>query len=170
MNIDRATLDDVRVVAQIHVDAWRAAYANILPADYLASLSVEQREEMWKKTVESGRPELLVAKESGTVLGWVSFSACRDKDAPASQAEIWAIYVAPSSWSRGIGRQLWQRARDLMLLQGYGICSLWVFPENEQAIRFYRSVGFVADDLPQQQFKLGGRQLQEVRYVCRIDG
>jgi L-amino acid N-acyltransferase YncA len=170
MNIDRATPDDVRAVAQIHVDAWRSAYAQILPADYLASLSVEQCEAMWRKTVESGWPDLLVAKENGTLLGWVSFGACRDEDAPASQAEVWAINVAPSSWSKGVGRQLWSRARELLRQQGYSSCSLWVFPENERAIRFYRSVGFVADTLPPRHFEFGSQQLLEVRYVCRIDG
>ena len=119
MNIDRATLSDVRAVAEIHVDAWRSAYAGILPADYLAALSVEQREAMWKKTVESGQPELLVAKDNGTVLGWVSFGSCRDKDVPSSQAEVWAICVAPNSWFKGVGRQLWHRARELLSQRGY---------------------------------------------------
>jgi L-amino acid N-acyltransferase YncA len=169
MNIDRAALSDVRAVAEIHVAAWRSAYSRILPEDYLASLSVEQREAMWKKTVESGQPQLLVAKDNGTVLGWIAFGACRDKDVPSSQAEVWAMYVAPNSWFKGVGRQLWQRAKESLSLQGYGTCSLWVFLENEQAIRFYQSVGFVADNLPPQQFELAGRQVQEVRYVCRID-
>jgi ribosomal protein S18 acetylase RimI-like enzyme len=168
MNIDRATLSDVRAVAEIHVEAWRSAYSRILPADYLASLSVEQREAMWKKTIESEQPELLVAKDDGNVLGWVLFGTCRDEEATSSQAELWAIYVAPSSWFKGIGRQLWQQARDRLSLRGYTECSLWVFPENEQAIRFYRSIGFVADNLPPKQFELGGRQLQEVRYVYRL--
>ncbi len=169
MNIDRATLSDVRAVAEIHVDAWRSAYARIVPADYLVSLSVEKREAMWRKTVESGQPELLVAKENGAVLGWVSFGDCRDKEAPAHQAEVWAIYVAPSSWFKGVGRQLWKQAREHLRQQGYSTCSLWVFPENDQAIRFYRSIGFTPDNVPPQQFELGGQQLREVRYVCRID-
>lgn len=169
MKIDRATLEDVRAVAEIHVQAWRAAYAHILSGDYLASLSVEQREAMWRRTVESGQPDLLVAKENEAVIGWVSFGACRDKDAPASQAEVWAIYVAPSIWSKGVGRQLWHRTRQALLERSFGTCSLWVFPENERAIRFYQSLGFVADDLPPQQFELAGQQLREVCYVCRID-
>ena len=169
MNIDHATLSDVRAVAEIHVDAWRSAYSRILPADYLASLSVEKREAMWKNIIESGQTEILVAKDGGTVLGWVSFGACRDKDAPSSQAELWAIYVAPNSWFKGVGRQLWLRARELLSQQGYSTCSLWVFTENEQAIRFYKAIGFVAGTLPPQELECGGQQLQEVRYVCRID-
>ena len=169
MNIGRATLSDVRAVAQIHVDAWRSAYAHILSPEYLASLSVDHREAVWRKAIESGQPELLVATEDGAVLGWVSFGACRDKDAPMFQAEVWAIYVAPSSWSRGVGRQLWHRARDLLRQRGCSACSLWVFPENERAIRFYRSLGFAADTGSAQQFELGGQKLHEVRYVCQID-
>ena len=168
MNIDRATLEDVRAVAEIHVAAWRAAYAHILPADYLASLSVEQRESMWRKTIESGQPELLVAKEGEAVVGWICFGACRDKDAAESQAEVWAIYVSPNSWSKGVGRQLWQRTRQFLAERGYNACSLWVFAENERAIRFYQALGFTADNLPPKQFELGGQQLREVRYVCRI--
>ncbi|WP_226829095.1 GNAT family N-acetyltransferase [Acidithiobacillus ferridurans] len=106
MQVVHAVPEDARAVAEIHVDAWRSAYSRILPADYLASLSVEKREAMWKNIVESGQTELLVAKDGGAILGWVSFGACRDKDAPSSQAELWAIYVAPNSWFKGVGRQL----------------------------------------------------------------
>jgi RimJ/RimL family protein N-acetyltransferase len=53
--------------------------------------------------------------------------------------------------------------------RGFTTCSLWVFPQNERAIRFYRAAGFVPDAGPPQAFELGGRQLQEVRYVCRLD-
>lgn len=170
MNIDRATPADVHAIAQIHVNAWRAAYKHILSADFLASLSVEHREVMWQKTVESGQPELLVARISGTVCGWVSFGACRDEDAQASQGEVWAIYVAPTSWSKGVGLALWSRAREVLREEGFTTCSLWVFPENEKAIRFYRSLGFAPDSRQPQHFELGGQQLQEVRFRCRIDG
>lgn len=164
MDIDHATLADVPAVARIHVDGWRAAYSDILPADYLAAISVDEREVMWTRTVERGHPELLVARDGDTVLGWVLIGKSRDDNAPPTEAELWAIYVAPGRWSRGIGRQLWARARELLSAQGYSTCSLWVFPENEQAIRFYRSAGFVADDHAEKHLELGGRKCREVRY------
>lgn len=170
MIVEPAALEDARAVAQIHVAAWRCAYADIVPADYLAALSVDRREAMWKEAVASGQSDVLVAREGGVMLGWISFGACRDDDAPAGQAEVWAIYVDPRHWSRGVGRALWQRARDRMRAQGYSACSLWVFPGNAQAIRFYRAAGFAPDGTPPQPFELGGRQMSEVRYLCRIDG
>lgn len=172
MQIIPATLADARAVAQIHVDSWRAAYREILPADYLASLSLDAREAMWRQAIAGGDTSLLVAKagdEGGDVAGWLSFAACRDAGAPATQAEIWALYVAPQAWATGIGRQLWARARGLMRDQGYTTCSLWVFPQNERAIRFYRAAGFEPGPLPEQTFELGGRQLREACYVCRLD-
>jgi GNAT superfamily N-acetyltransferase len=169
MNVDRATLADVRAVAQTHVDAWRAACRDILPAGYLASLSAAQRELMWRESVESGRPELLVAREDGAVRGRAAFGACRDRGAPATQAELRALYVAPGSWSKGVGRTLWRSASKTMRAQGCTGCSLWVFVRDEQAIRFYRALGFAAEPVPPPTFELGGRELLEARDLCRFD-
>jgi hypothetical protein len=48
VSIAAASTTDCRAVAQIHVDAWRVAYDGIVPSDYLAALSVDQREAMWR--------------------------------------------------------------------------------------------------------------------------
>jgi hypothetical protein len=46
VEVAQANLEYARSVAEIHVEAWRAAYAGIVPADYLAALSVDKREEV----------------------------------------------------------------------------------------------------------------------------
>ena len=170
MQIVHATPEDARAVAEIHVDTWRASYASIVPPEYLASLSVERREAMWSECIATGVPELLLAKEARGVQGWLSFGQCRDEGSSKAEAEIWAIYVAPSSWSTGAGRLLWLRARELMLAQGFKSCSLWVFPQNDRAIKFYRAAGFAHDGSAPKSFELGGAQLQEVRFVSQLDG
>jgi L-amino acid N-acyltransferase YncA len=170
MKIVHAAPEDARAIAEIHVDTWRAAYASIVPVDYLASLSIERREAMWSECIATGAPELLVAKKAGVVRGWLSFSQCRDESSPKTEAEVWAIYVSPSAWSTGAGRLLWLRARELMLAQGFKSCSLWVFPQNDRAIKFYRSAGFSHDGSAPKSFELAGTQLQEVRFVSQLDG
>ena len=169
MHVTHATLEDARTVAEIHVRSWQSAYESILPAEYLASLSVERREEWWKKCIVEGTPELLVARNKGVIQGWLNFGACRDEESPSSNAEVWALYVSPESWSTGTGRALWLRAKELMLKQCFKSCSLWVFPQNTRAIKFYRSAGFNCDSSPPKSFELGGKQLQEVRYACQLD-
>lgn len=169
MQVDRATLADVRAVAQIHVDAWRAAYQGLLAPQLLASLSAEQREPIWREAVQCGLPELLVARQDGEVRGWAAFGTCRDAGAPATQAELWALYVAPDHGSQGVGRALWRRASERMRAQGCSGCSLWVLAGNPRAIGFYRALGFTADDAPAQVIELGGQQVLEQRWLCPLD-
>jgi len=170
MQVVHAAPEDARAVAEIHVDTWRVAYASIVPADYLASLSVERREAMWRECIATGVPELLVVKEAGVVQGWLSFGQRRDEGSSKAEGEVWAIYVTPSAWSTGAGRLLWLRARELMLAQGFESCSLWVFPQNHRAIKFYHSAGFAHDGSASKSFEISGTQLEEVRLVSRLDG
>ncbi len=163
--IEPATLADARRVAEIHVQAWQAAYVGIVPDDHLASLSVDKREAMWREAIDKKVPELLLARIDGAVAGWVAFAASRDKDAVAGSGEIWALYVDPASWALGIGRALLQHARERLNERGFGRISLWVLAANARAIRVYKAAGFAPDPDSAQQFELGGRQVQEIRYV-----
>jgi ribosomal protein S18 acetylase RimI-like enzyme len=170
MHVEPATLADARAVAEVHVLAWRAVYEGIVPADYLATLSVEKREAVWRDAIAKGTPELWVARIEGRIVGWVAFGPCRDQDASPQAGEIWAIYVAPAHWSRGVGRALWRTARERLLLDGYQFVSLWVLAENLRAIRFYQAAGFTPDLSLTKELVLGGKPLQEVRYRVGIAG
>lgn len=165
MQIQPATLDDCQSIAQVHVESWQQAYEQILPTPYLASLSVTEREAMWRQAVERWPSQLLVARTEGQIVGFVSFGASRDDGASPECAEIWAIYVRPALWSSGIGRELWLAARQRILQAGYKSISLWVFASNERAIRFYERAGFRAELESRKQFELGGAGVEEVRYV-----
>jgi ribosomal protein S18 acetylase RimI-like enzyme len=165
MQIQPATLDDCHAIAELHVESWQHAYKQILPAAYLASLSVAEREAMWRRAVEQWPSQLLVARTAGQIVGFVSFGPCRDVGASPECAEIWAIYVRPAFWSGGIGCQLWIAARQRILEAGYKSISLWVLAGNERAIRFYERAGFCAELESRKQFELGGASVEEVRYV-----
>ncbi|MDP3823746.1 MAG: GNAT family N-acetyltransferase [Burkholderiales bacterium] len=170
MLIEPATLADARRVAQVHVQAWRAAYVGIVPDAYLASLSVDKRETMWREAIEKQLPELLLARVDSDVAGWVAFDASRDKDAAPGSGEIWALYVDPAHWAGGIGRALLQRARARLNERGFGRVSLWVLAENTRALRFYGAAGFTLDAGSGLQFELGGRKVQELRYALAAPG
>jgi hypothetical protein len=93
MEIQTATVEDCRAVAEVHIESWQHAYRGILPEQYLASLSVADREVMWRRLVEQQTSHLLVARAPGQVVGFVAFGASCDEGAPIDRAEIWAIYV-----------------------------------------------------------------------------
>ena len=45
--ISQAAFEDAAAVARVHVDSWLTTYAHILPNEFLAGLSYEQRTNSW---------------------------------------------------------------------------------------------------------------------------
>jgi ribosomal protein S18 acetylase RimI-like enzyme len=161
-----AVLQDCRAIAEVHVESWQQAYQGILPADYLASLSIVEREVMWCELILRSQSALLVARsELGDILGFVAFGASRDTDASDDCAEIWAIYVKPAYWSLGVGRLLSLAALQQLRSERFKAVSLWVLADNQRAISFYIKAGFVAEPKSEKLFELGGTMLKELRFV-----
>lgn len=158
---------DARAIAALHVGAWRAAYRGIVPDEALDSLSVDSREEFWRRVLESRSSDVVVAEEAGGLLGWVSAGKGRDPDAPPETAEVYAIYVEPESWSRGVGRRLWQVEEARLRSAGFREVTLWVLASNERARRFYERAGLAAD-AGGKTVRLGDVDLAEVRYRKRL--
>jgi ribosomal protein S18 acetylase RimI-like enzyme len=170
IRVEPAGPEDARAVAAVHVRAWQAAYAGFVPAAYLASLSVDQRETIWRDAIAAREAELMVARDADAdaVLGWISFGACRDRGAGPRDGEVWALYVDPGAWARGVGRTLWGHALPRLRARGFKRATLWVFPQNARAIRFYQSLGFQLEPGSEQTFELGGATMAEVRCVLNL--
>jgi len=163
MEIRRATPDDARAIAVIHVDASRAAYQGLLPEAFLGSFTVERREAGWRQSLEARECEVWIAEEAGRPLGWICVGKSRDDDAAPTTAELWAMYVDPPSWHRGIGRALWTKAQSHLGSAGFSCVTLWVFRDNGRAIGFYRSAGFIEDPGRAKTRQRGGVALVEIR-------
>lgn len=149
--------------------SWQAAYPGIVPAEYLASLSIDRHEAMWRASIEKGAPQLLVARdEDETMLGWVSFGASRDEGAGSHDAEIWAIYIDAPAWGRGVGRALCDHALPRLRTQGFTCVSLWAFPQNTRAIRFYEALGFTGDPATEKTFTIADAEMREIRFSMKI--
>jgi ribosomal protein S18 acetylase RimI-like enzyme len=106
MIIRSARLEDALRIATIHVEAWRIAYRGIVPDEFLRALSVEQRHAVWQQNLEAGEALTWIAEDGDMAVGWISAARSRDDDAPQSTGEIWAVYVDPGHWSKGVGRAL----------------------------------------------------------------
>lgn len=144
--------------------SWQQAYVGLVPDDYLASLSVDVREEQWLDMLCCITTHILLAVEHDTVIGFISYGQCRDEDADETTAEIMAFYIAPPYWRQGIGRALWRECSLILQAEGYKTVSLWVVSGNIRGSRFYEALGFELDNCAIEQFELGGATLQEQRY------
>lgn len=159
-----ATPADADDIAAVHVRSWQAAYRDILAPDFLAGLSVARRAAGWREALARHDPQVLLARQAGRLLGFVSHGPCRDADAAAGQGEIMAIYVDPPAWGRGIGQWLLGQALRELQRGGFDAVSLWVMARNAPGRRFYEQAGFHAVPGSAQVFELGGRQVHEICY------
>jgi ubiquinone/menaquinone biosynthesis C-methylase UbiE/ribosomal protein S18 acetylase RimI-like enzyme len=165
VNIRAATIDDAKAIAEVHVRSWQHAYRDLLPAIFLASLSLEKREALWTDSLTTRRSSLLVAEADNKVVGFSAFGPCRDEGAGPTDYELWALYLAPDYWSSGLGRELWLKSRKEMAATGASLVSLWVLEGNDRAIRFYAAAGFHPQLDSAKAFELGGVPVREIRYV-----
>lgn len=169
MQILPARRGDEQGIASVHVGAWQAAYRGIVADSLLDSMTVADRATRWAQVLEDPACTLLVAKEHGEVLGFVSFGRHRGESGCATHAEIWTMYVAPQAWRRGVGAALMREATCTLASRAFSQVWVWVLAENTQARRFYESCGFVLQPDTHRLFKLGDQELAEVALLRNAD-
>jgi ribosomal protein S18 acetylase RimI-like enzyme len=141
--IKNATISDAKDIATIHVHSWKKAYAGIVPAIILNSLSIENYHNAWHEYLTQGCTVLL-ATELDQVHGFVSYCPSRDKDAdPVKTAEISAIYLAPEQFRKGLGTRLCEAVEAAISESGFAELTLWVLDANHPARAFYERLGFI---------------------------
>jgi ribosomal protein S18 acetylase RimI-like enzyme len=164
LTLREATRADARAIAEIHVAAWRAAYFDLMPQSYLASLSIDERARMWEKTIaQPGPAHLALAELDGALAGFCLYGPTRDRGA-ADVAEIYAVNVHPVRWRQGAGRLLCAHALREAAVREHTAITLWVMTDNGRARRFYQRLGFAADGAARINTQLIGSPFDEVRY------
>jgi ribosomal protein S18 acetylase RimI-like enzyme len=169
VRIRRARPTDARAIAQVHVDTWQAAYRDLLPSKLLTALSVERRAAFWESELKPTPAERMpwIAESNGEVVGFVSSGPSRDADAIPATGEVYAIYVLPDCWDKGVGRDLLRHAEHDLLADGYSVASLWVLAGNVRARQFYERSGWSVDATRTDEF--GDVEVEEVRYRKRLE-
>ena len=160
---------DADEIGRIQVETWRAAYTGLMPDEAIAEFDVAARQRMWREGLaRTPRPgsATFVVVDSGEVVGFASVGASRGDDAEL-EAELYAIYLHPSRWDRGIGRALLQRAEESMRSSGFREAVLWVLEGNERGERFYRAAGWEHDGGSKLD-DFQGATVTELRYRKRL--
>ncbi|MES2659000.1 MAG: GNAT family N-acetyltransferase [Verrucomicrobiota bacterium] len=129
-------------------------------------MSLEKRTGFWTQVIDGERSRVLVAVEHDEIVGWASGGESRDADTKG-ESEVYAIYVSPDHWTRGIGRQLMVRIENE--LSPFSGVRLWVLARNENAIGFYRRIGYEFDGA-EKTIEIGGECLSELRLGKNASG
>jgi GNAT superfamily N-acetyltransferase len=167
-----ATAQDAAGIAKVYVDAWRSAYAAILPHRGLLGMSYEDQARQWSWIVRDHTQSVIVAREADDgVVGFVGFGPARVRDRPAvgrfageedaKVGEVYTLYVLPDFQERGIGRQLLAAAFSALLEKRYTCGFLWALRDNHSRY-FYERVG--GKLVAERQERQWGRMTDQVCY------
>lgn len=159
LTVRTADVQDADAIAAVHVQAWREAYAHLLPAEFLAALDVEARAARWRGIIAEPDVDVLVAVVEGSVVGWASAGPGRGgRGATPRDRELEGIYVLAAQHGTGAGQRLLDAA------VGSAPAYLWVAEGNPRAEAFYRRNGFRRDGAAQHE-QIGPTGLDAVRMV-----
>lgn len=152
---------DAAAIARVHVATWRSAYSELLPADFLASLSETAYEGRWQRILETNSNKVYVAENDGDIVGFAS--AGRERAGETGfQGELYAIYVLESAQGQGHGRDLVRAAVGGLRELGLTDMIVWVLKDNAGGRKFYERLGGVY--VRAQPITIGPAVLEEVSY------
>src|SRR4051794_19253311 len=124
--VRKPTAGDAPRLAAINIDAWRAAYEGIVPAEYLAGLDQAAYEARWVERIGSAGDRVsLVADLDGRPAAYAVGGPYRtQQDAEPGEdttgwGELIAIYADPASQGRGAGTAVHDAVLDALNTRGY---------------------------------------------------
>ena len=141
MEIRYARRHELREAAVLVNGGWQWAYKEILDADYLANISVDERHERALERFDEGDQPILLF-DNGELLGYCRFGKSQTPGY-AEDGEITAIYLRKHAVGKGYGHALLARAENELRAQGYQNLVLDVLSQNTRAIAFYLAHGYV---------------------------
>ncbi len=142
--VREAGRQDADLIADLHIDSWRATYAGILPDVYLRHGIVTERRAYWQKALHAkvaGDLVLLVVRQ-GIAL---AFAAVLADHEPDCDAYIDNLHVHPKHKGLGLGTVMMGAMAERLVGRGARSACLWVFDDNRSALDFYVRLGGVAD-------------------------
>lgn len=159
--IRKATIQDARSIAEVQVDTWRTAYKNIIPDDYLLSLSYEQQEQIWTNIIP--HCTVMVAEnQEGQLVGFASGGKAVNGEYDDYPGELTAIYILEEYQGHGIGKKLVHSIAESIKALGHHSMIVLVLEDNP-AKTFYESLG--GKFLDRVEIEIGGKILYEVVYA-----
>ena len=174
VSVRPARAGDVAEIARIQVETWQFTYADVLPAEALAGLTVGAAVAAWEPAVQappSRHHHVLVALEGEWTVGFTALSPADDlqPDDPDAQSTV-AIgpLIVEARWRRrGHGSRLMAAAVDHARADGMTRAVAWV-PESDNGTReFLVGAGWTPDGLV-RALDTGAGELREQRLVVAL--
>ncbi len=168
IQIRQATQDDIPIIAALHVEGWKGAYGGIVDQAHLDSLTVEQRAKDWTQWMATGESDIFIGDVEGKPAGFVVTGRTKTPPPgsspirPSHSGEIYALYLHPDHWRKGLGTALIKHAARHLKENKHSAVCLWVLDANTRAKAFYEKMG--GQKLGGKMIEIGPSSLKEVCY------
>ena len=143
---------DENTLAYIQTESWKAAFNGIVAEDLLSKYTdITKVTVMYKKLLDTYKGNGYILEVEGKPHCIAYWDATREADMP-EYAELICIHSLQDNWHKGYGSKMIDKIFTDVKKAGYSKMMLWVFTENNRAIDFYESKGFVASSKIQSAF------------------
>ena len=139
IDIRRAEPRDAVAIASVHLEAWRGAYAGIIPHKALTSMINRRGVDWWANAIRCAAT-VLVVEIGGVIAGYATIGRNRARELP-QQGEIYELYLRPEYQGIGLGSRLFAAARRRLADHGLKGLVVWALEENDNALAFYAGAG-----------------------------
>lgn len=144
-----AWADDAPSIAAVQVRAWRASYADLLPAALLEALEVDEIAAGWHASLSrppDARNRVLVSLERNLVTGFAVTGPGTDPDTdPVADGEITDLTIDPHKRRAGHGSRLVQACVDTLKADRFTRAVSWLAAQDDATRSFLTSAGWAPD-------------------------
>lgn len=150
--IRKVNKGDENTLAYIQTESWKAAFNRIVAEDLLSKYTdITKVTVMYKKLLDAYKGNGYILEVEGKPHCIAYWDATREANMPG-YAELICIHSLQDNWHKGYGSKMIDKIFNDVKKAGYSKMMLWVFTENNRAIGFYESKGFVASSKTQPAF------------------
>ena len=139
VDIRKAEPRDAAAIADVHHEAWRGAYAGIIPHRALNAMISRRGRDWWANAIRRAA-SVLVIEVGGQVAGYATLGRNRAREL-RQQGEIYELYLRPECQGIGLGSRLFAAAREKLASHGLKGVVVWALEDNANALAFYASAG-----------------------------
>lgn len=154
-------------MAHIQVAAWRANYAELIPAAHLDALDPTQLAERWAMTISTpkeARMRVLVALERADPRGFALVHPSYDPDSDqVADGEIGEFIIDPEHQREGHGSRLLQAAIDTLTADKFTRAVWWIGSTDDALRRFVSESGWEPDGAHRELAAEDGRTVKQIR-------
>ncbi|MBO5477407.1 MAG: GNAT family N-acetyltransferase [Clostridia bacterium] len=140
VNIRKARVEDALQIAIVNVYTWKTQYSGLMPEDVIDNrvANVEQMAMKNKQRIIDD-DNYIVAEVDGTIVGFTRYAKSTYKDYE-NAGEIFALYLLKGFNGKGIGRKLFEAAKDELKRAGYNKMIIKCLKGNP-TLDFYKYMG-----------------------------